>query len=88
MEKVSHKNKKFKKMERQSKKEAGEEKEEEEEEKEEKEEEKDPDKRDREFFRQVPKSLILRLYKIYQVDFEIFGYELDKDVFYNVGIDA
>lgn len=80
VEKVSHQNKIFARKEGESKKEAGVLQEDEN--------ETDPNRRDREFFRHVPKSLIRRLYRIHQVDFEMFGYKLDKDVFYNVGINA
>ena len=48
-------------------------------------EQEDPLKRDKEFFGQVPKSLILRLYKIYRPDFDMFGYAFDRSVYYDVG---
>ena len=38
----------------------------------------DPDQRAKKFFGQLPRSMIIKLYHAYKIDFDMFGYEEPK----------
>ena len=41
-----------------------------------------PEDREGSFFREVPRELAEKLYKVYELDFDMFGYDFDFEKYY------
>ena len=41
-----------------------------------------PEEREGDFFKKIPLELAEKLYKVYEVDFAMFGYDFDFDKYY------